>query len=193
MTRTASAGQYKSKQNNKGEEVGGIVPHVTLESIANNEPPKEEVLVDRPERDSKITRVTGAFCVEGTIPTPVELAAGVAEPENEKLKIQNAKGEERTYVDRMLEILRKSPILRLEGNRTVTLKNIRLPAKTLSLSAEALVDATASGQSPTLADAVQEAAEKNGKALPLSAKPVALVFGPENGAVSERLVQEAAR
>src|SRR3990172_5961340 len=36
---------YKRKQNSKGEEVGGIVPHVTLKSIANNEPPAEEVLV----------------------------------------------------------------------------------------------------------------------------------------------------
>jgi adenine-specific DNA-methyltransferase len=56
-----------------------------------------------------------------------------------------------------------------------------------------MVDATAAGQSPTLADAVQEAAEKNGRALPLSAKPVALVFGPENGAVSESLVFNAAK
>jgi hypothetical protein len=78
-------------------------------------------------------------------------------------------------------------------NRTLALKNIRPPAKTLSLSAEALVDATAPGQSPTLQDAIQEAAEKNGKVLTLSAKPVALVFGPENGAISERLVQEAAK
>ena len=44
---------YKRKQNNKGEEVGGIVPHVTLKSIANNEPPDEEVLVDRPEVDNE--------------------------------------------------------------------------------------------------------------------------------------------
>ncbi len=29
--------------------------------------------------------------------------------------------------------------------------------------------------------------------MPLSAKPVALVFGPENGAIGERLVQEAAK
>ncbi len=63
---------YKRKQNKKGEEVGGIVPHVTLKSIANNEPPAEEVLVDRPEVRSGITRVTGRFCVEGTIPTPNE-------------------------------------------------------------------------------------------------------------------------
>ncbi len=40
---------YRRKQNKKGEEVGGIVPHITSSSIANNEPPAEEVLVDRPE------------------------------------------------------------------------------------------------------------------------------------------------
>ncbi len=93
----------------------------------------------------------------------------------------------------MLEVLRKSPVLHLEGTRTVTLKNVRPPAKTLSLSAEALVEATAVGQSPTLADAVSQAREKNAKLLPLSERPVAIVFGPENGAVSEKLVYEAAR
>jgi adenine-specific DNA-methyltransferase len=72
MARGPAGGfKYKRKQNNKGEEVGGIAPHVTLKSIANNEPPEEEVLVDRPETDNKIARVTGAFCVGGTIPTPV--------------------------------------------------------------------------------------------------------------------------
>jgi adenine-specific DNA-methyltransferase len=204
---------YERKQDNKGEEVGGIVPHVTLKSIANNEPPEEEVLVDRPESDNKITRVTGPFCVEGTIPTPVDISAGAEDGgladsgfrsglEDSGLRsgledsgFRSGIGEEAqsTFTDRMLEILRKSPLLRLEGNRTLALKNIRPPAKTLSLSAEAVVDATTPGQSPTLQDAVQEAAEKNGKALPLSAKPVALVFGPENGAISERLVQEAAK
>jgi adenine-specific DNA-methyltransferase len=29
---------YKRRQNSKGEEVGGIVPHITLKSIAQNEP-----------------------------------------------------------------------------------------------------------------------------------------------------------
>jgi adenine-specific DNA-methyltransferase len=66
----------------------------------------------------------------------------------------------------MLEVLRKSPVLHVGGGRTVTLKNVRLPAKTLSLSAEALV--------------------ANG-----GDKPVALVFGPENGAISQALVNEA--
>jgi adenine-specific DNA-methyltransferase len=182
---------YKRKQNAKGEEVGGIVPHITLKSIANNEAPEEEVLVDRPEVDNKFTRVTGPFCVEGTIPTPVDL-----EPQTDADQRRTDQRESASisgYFDRMLEVLRKSPLLHLAGNRTVTLKNIRPPAKTLSLSAEALVDATSPGQSPTLQDAVQEAAEKSGKVLPLSAKPVALVFGPENGAISERLVQEGAK
>lgn len=141
----------------------GIVPHITLESIANNEPPIEEVLVDRPEVEKGITRVTGPFCVEATIPTPVDWEGdGV---EDSGAASAEAYG---SFVDRMLEVLRKSPVLRLEGNKTITFKNVRPPAKTLSLSAEALVT--------------------NGQE-----KPVALVFGPENGAVSEKLVYEAAR
>ncbi len=179
---------YQRKQNNKGEEVGGIVPHITLKSIANNEPPAEEVLVDRPETESGITRVTGAFVVEATIPTPVDFDADGVEDSQARSAEEYA-----DYTQRMLEVLRKSPVLRLPENKTVTFKNVRQPARTLSLAAEAMVDATAPGQSPTLQDAIQEATEKNGKALPLSGKPVAFVFGPENGAVSEKLIFDAAK
>ena len=179
---------YKRKQNNKGEEVGGIVPHITLKSIANNEPPGEEVLVDRPEVKNSIIRVTGPFAFEATIPTPVDW-------EGDGVEDSGALSSEDygSFVDRMLEVLRKSPVLRLEGNRTVQLKNIRPPAKSLSLSAEAMVDASADGQKPTLAEVVDEAEEKSGRRLALTQKPVAIVFGPENGAVSEKLVYEAAR
>lgn len=155
--RPSSGFVYKRRQNRNGEEVGGIVPHITLRSIANNEPPEEEVLVDRPELVTGVTRVTGPFCFESTIPTPtpVEFEAEAEAPTA-------------THTERMLEILRKSPMLRLPGNRTVTFKNVRQPAKALSLSAEATV--------------------ANGRD-----KVVAFVFGPENGAVSERLVYDAAR
>jgi adenine-specific DNA-methyltransferase len=179
---------YRRKQNKKGEEVGGIVPHVTLKSIANNEPPSQEVLVDRPDEVSAVTRVSGPFTVEASIPTPVDWEGDGVEDSGAKPAEEYS-----SFVERMLEVLRKSPILRLGGNRTVTFKNVRPPAKTLSLSAEALVDATAPGQKPTLKDAVIESEEKNANALPLSSKPVAFVFGPENGAVSEKLVFEAAR
>ncbi len=184
---------YKRKQNKKGEEVSGIVPHVTLKSIAKNEPPQEEILVDRPEQQSGITRVTGPFCVEATIPTPVDWEEESPSPQPSPIKEKGGGEGYGSFVDRMLEVLRKSPVLRLEGNKTVTFKNVRPPAKTLSLSAEAIVDATAPGQKPSLSEAIDEAEEKSGRRLPLSGKPVALVFGPENGAVSEKLVYEAAR
>src|SRR5205823_5536554 len=58
---------YKRKQNRKGEEVGGLVPHITLKSIANDEPPAMEVLVDRPEINNTVVRVSGPFVVEATI------------------------------------------------------------------------------------------------------------------------------
>ncbi len=152
---------YVRKQNKKGEEVGGLVPHVTLKSIANNEPPAEEVLVDRPEVDSRFVRVTGRFAMEATIPTPVDWEgdgiedSGVTESE-----------EYASFVDRMLEVLRKSPVLHLGGGKTVNLRNVRPPAKALSLSAEAVA--------------------MNG-----DEKAVAFVFGPENGAISQALVHES--
>jgi len=58
---------YERKQNRKGEEVGGLVPRITLKSIANDEEPETVTLVDRPEVDKAITRVCGRFSVEGTI------------------------------------------------------------------------------------------------------------------------------
>jgi adenine-specific DNA-methyltransferase len=152
---------YARKQNRKGEEVGGIVPHVMLKSIANNEPSGEEVLVDRPEVESGIVRVTGRFAFEATIPTPVDWE-GDGVPDSGTAEAE-AHG---SFVERMLEVLRKSPVLHVGGGKTVVLRNVRPPAKTLSLSAEAI--------------------EVNG-----DERRVALVFGPENGAFSQLAVHEA--
>lgn len=152
---------YKRKQNQKGKEVGGIVPHITLRSIAQNEPPQEEVLVDRPEVESGVVRVSGPFVVEATIPTAIEV---------EPMKV--GKEEERGYeidpIGRMIEVLRRSPTLRLAGNQTITLKNIRRPAKAMDLHAEAVL---ANGDE----------------------RPVAFVFGPEHGPVTEQMVFAAAK
>jgi len=167
---------YRRKQNQKGEEVGGIVPHVTLKSIAKNEPPTEEVLVDRPEIVSKIKRVCGPFVVEATIPT-----AEALDEEPEKPGIQS--DQHASHIERMLEVLRRSPVLRLPSNQTVTLKNIRVPAQTLTLSAEAVVEV------PSLDDIAAEAG--NEMKLHANGRPVAILFGPENGALTERFVREA--
>jgi len=45
------------------------VPHVTLKSIANDEPPATETLYDQPLVDHKVTRVSGPFTVEA-VPAP---------------------------------------------------------------------------------------------------------------------------
>jgi adenine-specific DNA-methyltransferase len=46
------------------------VPHITLKSIANNEPPAQETLYDQPFIDNSRTRVTGPFTVEA-VPAPM--------------------------------------------------------------------------------------------------------------------------
>ena len=146
---------YQRRQNRKGQEVGGIVPHIKLESIANDEPAKEEVLVDRPDVNNKITRVTGPFCVEATIPTPLEAEQATTDDQ----------GADASFAERLLDVLRRNPVLQVSAKRSVTLSDVRLPSKALTLSAEAIVERD----------------------------PVALVFGPENGSISERLVYEGAR
>lgn len=45
------------------------VPHITLKSIANNEPPATETLYDKPYVDNSKHRVTGPFTVEA-VPSP---------------------------------------------------------------------------------------------------------------------------
>jgi adenine-specific DNA-methyltransferase len=102
--------------------------------------------------------------------------------------------EHASYVERMLEVLRKSPLLQVGSGKTIALKNIRVPVKSLALSAEATVDANGNGKKPpTLQTVVDSAHEVNTAGLRFSQRPVAIVFGPENGAVSEKLVFEAAR
>ncbi len=86
-------------------------------------------------------------------------------------------------LDRMLDILRRSPLLRLEGNRTVQLHNIRPLARTLAGLLEATVDASAEGQTPSAGGCGgRGCGARTGRLLTgMTRKPVAIVFGPENG------------
>lgn len=179
---------YKRKQNRKGEEVGGLVPHITLKSLANDEQPAMEVLVDRPEVNDKVTRVAGPFVVEATIAPAqtVELETGSAsEPDaqnldtalgdadaaNGGLPLHVAEPASRytdpaTHIERMTQVLRQSKTLRLPGNRELVLADIRRMTDSDALHAEGLD------------------AEGN---------RIAVVFGPEDGAISSDVAFEAAR
>ena len=69
---TATYDSYKLANPEKGISSGFVyktVPHVTLKSIANNEPPETETLYDQPEIDSGKVRVSGPFTVEA-LPSP---------------------------------------------------------------------------------------------------------------------------
>lgn len=135
--------------------------------------------MDRPEVESGVVRVSGPFVVEATIPTAIEVGS-----------TETASDREATYqvdpISRMIEVLRRSPTLRLAGNQTVTLKNIRRPAKAMDLHAEAEV------ATPTIEDLAEEAASQ--KSLDMKrGKPVAFIFGPEHGPVTEQMVFAAAK
>lgn len=149
---------YKRKQNRKGEEVGGLVPHITLKSIANDEPPAMEVLVDRPEEISGVTRVAGPFVVEATIAPAQTL-------ESEEGENSIAEGDVAQHLQRMTEVLRQSRTLRLPGNRELSLEGVRRTSDTEYLHAEA----------------------REGD------RRVAIVFGPQDGAISATLVYEGGR
>ncbi len=93
----------------------------------------------------------------------------------------------------MIEVLRRSPTIALPGNRKVTLKSIRRPGRSLSLSAEAQVDLDASGGTVPLGAAIEAAHETNTGGLPFSALSVAILMGPADGPVTAKAVLDAAK
>jgi adenine-specific DNA-methyltransferase len=151
---------YERKQNHKGGETGGLVPRITLKSIANNEEPETVTLVDRPEINNKITRVCGPFTVEATI----QAALTLAEEDNQGAEKRTTSP--RAYLDRMIEVLRQSKTLHLPGNLSLELETVRPLADREYLHAEATV--------------------KNG-----TDKHIAIVFGPEDGAIGSEYVFNA--
>lgn len=161
---------YKRKQSRRGEEVGGLVPHITLRSIANDEQPVVEVLVDRPEVVKDVVRVAGPFVVEATIaPAQTIDETAPATEAGDPPMVQEALatyGDAATHIERMTQVLRQSKTLRLPGNRELVLEQIRRNGDGDILHAEA-------------ADA--------------DGKRIAIVFGPESGAVSADMVFDAAR
>ncbi len=72
---TAHFDYYELKNKKEGITSGfhyKTVPHITLKSIANNEPPQEETLYDQPKKNSSKVRVTGPFTVEAVPAHKVE-------------------------------------------------------------------------------------------------------------------------
>lgn len=77
---TAAFDYYELAHPKEGVASGFVykkVPHVTLKSVANNEPAGEETLYDQPRVDASKVRVTGPFTVEA-VPAPTVISIGEA-------------------------------------------------------------------------------------------------------------------
>ena len=103
---------YKKKVDRKsGKHVGGLVPKITLKSIAQNEEPEIVRIVDRPEETKKKVRICGPFVFESTIQSVEDL--------------ETANVETADFHKKMLEILRNAKQLDLPGGESLALGNIR--------------------------------------------------------------------
>ena len=144
------------------------VPHVTLKSIAQNEPPQTETLYDRPIVERDKIRVSGPFTVEA-IPVPaLEDASAYAIVKFETPKQSLSVNVAEDYVNTMINLIRKDGVT-FPGGKHMTLENVRSIESAGFLHAEAQ-------------------AKQNGDYA-----RAAISFGPRYGPVAARQVEEAVR
>jgi len=141
------------------------VPHITLKSLANDEPPETETLYDRPYEDKNRMRVSGPFTVE-TLQSyepiaPEAIDATENEPTENSANLQN-------FEDKIFEMLKSSGV-----------KNGRKDEKAVFSRVERIPDAYlhAQGFYPT------ERGER--KAY--------MYIGPRFGSVTKQSVNDAVR
>jgi adenine-specific DNA-methyltransferase len=140
------------------------VPHITLKSIANNEPPGEETLYDQPKVDNSITRVTGPFTVE-SIPAPFVKSLEEAIDEQGEADNSVAKSGETFRQDQWRDELLRTGV-RAKGGAIMEFSRIEAQQGTKYIQALA------------------ETREEN-------PKNVLVVFGPEHSPMDARLVELA--
>jgi len=152
------------------------VPHITLGSIANNEPPAPETLYDQPFVDSSKARVSGPFTVEA-VPAPV--VKPLAEIEEEQLPADESisrSGETLRQAEWRDELL-KTGIRGKRGQYIIFSRVEPLPG-TRWLHAEAETKPNDRG-----ADSVREAGQARGQP-----QRVVISFGPEHAPLEQRQV-----
>jgi adenine-specific DNA-methyltransferase len=100
---TATFPYYKlayQEQGVRGAFVYKTVPHITLKSIAQNEPSDPETLYDQPEIDRSAVRVAGPFTVEAVQPP-------LLDPDSVDTAAPASATDAAGYLDRMIEQLRR--------------------------------------------------------------------------------------
>jgi len=169
------------------------VPHITLGSIANNEPPGQETLYDQPFVDNSRARVTGPFTVEA-VPAPIVKTLDEITPLSPPLP----RGEEKggisvdTSIARSGETLRQAEWrdellkcgIRGKNNQYILFSRVEPLPGTRWLHADAETKPNNRG-----ADKVSEDVGAYGR-TPSSGQPerVVISFGPEHAPLEQRQV-----
>ena len=182
---TASFDYYKLAHPDEGVGSGFVyktVPHITLKSIANNEPLGQETLYDQPLKETGKARITGPFTVEAV---PAPYAKSLDDMENDQVLIDAADpaiartGETLRQSDLRDELLRCG--VRGKNGQKIMFGRVETLAGTKYLQAEAETKPDDSGS-----DNVRETP-------PTAFEPVRAVisFGPEHAPLEPRQVELA--
>jgi adenine-specific DNA-methyltransferase len=140
------------------------VPHITIKSIANNEPPKEETIYDQPKIDRKKTRITGPFTVEA-VPSLRARSLEEIEKENQGTGASVARSGETLRQSQWRDELLKSGV-RAKGGGKLKFTRVEPMSGTRWIQCEA------------------ETREDN-------PQKVFVVFGPEHAPLEQRTVENA--
>ena len=155
------------------------VPHVTLKSIATNEPPGQETLYDQPKVDGSKVRVTGPFTVEAVPAPTVQPLTDSGEPQPADASIARS-GETLRQAEWRAELFKTG--IRGKNNQMILFSRVEpLPGtRWLHADAESMPNERGS-------DRVSE--PRPGPAR--SADRVVISFGPEHAPLEQRQVELA--
>jgi adenine-specific DNA-methyltransferase len=183
---TAVYGYYQLARPDEGVGSGfkyKTVPHVTLKSIANNEPPEQETLYDQPLVDTSRARVTGPLTVEA-VPAPMVRSPGelsgeetaVPMPADESVARSGATVRQNEW---RAEMLRTG--IRGKGGQMIHFSRVEPLAGTHWLHADAETKPNDAGPAKFL---VREGAASERQRVVIS-------FGPEHAPLEQRQVESA--
>jgi adenine-specific DNA-methyltransferase len=164
---TANFDYYKLAHSKEGVGSGFVyktVPHITLKSIANNEPPATETLYDQPLVEKSKTRITGPFTVEA-VPAPYAKSLDDLENDDTASDTSIARTGETLRQSEWRDELLKSGV-RAKGGNMIRFTRVEPLAGTKYIQAEA----------------------ETREDIP---KKVLVVFGPEHAPLEQRMVENA--
>jgi adenine-specific DNA-methyltransferase len=155
------------------------VPHVTLKSIANNEPPGQETLYDQPSIDNSRARVSGPFTVEA-VPSPavkpIEDGGAIHESPSQADRSISRSGETLRQAEWRYELLRTG--IRGKKGQYIMFSRVEPLPGTRWLHADAETKPDARG-----ADSVRESKGAYGQL-----QRAVISFGPEHAPLEQRQV-----